>query len=332
MEVRNHKDEIDLYFKHGNLSQSDLALLEVSPRLFYDRKIAGVTGPEKMSSGFKMGSMVDCYLFTPDEFKKRYVLQPDSIQPPTSANQIKFLAALRGGVDEVMAYKASYKTEKMKESVIESKAKTLKEELTPFIEFQESIGEREIYTEEEGSTFVGCAYGIMQNDKALSLLQMSMFGSDNYIALSQVPVYWKDEDGVPKKALIDRLVYEKNHGILHCIDLKTTGKPVTFFADAYERYRYFRQQAHYEEAAIEYLRELGHEVNTISSLIVAVQTIHPYTALVFEIERSYINKGKEELDSVIRRYQWHIASNEWDYPMEHYLNGGTLRLSNPNPS
>lgn len=313
------------YYTHPNISQSDLWELKKSPVKYVEKKKGKMTEEEK--DYFTLGSLIDCKLLTPDEFERRFILKPDSLKEPSSANQKIFCEKiLVEGFDTVEAYKEGYKTGRKSEEKIKEEAEALKIEFDDYFQFMTGIDGREVYSTKQQAKMAGAIAAISKNEQAMELLLGR--GKPHEIREAQVGLLW-DLVGVNCRSLLDKLNIDPKAKVVENIDLKTTGKPLYFMPFFYRKYRYNFQQAFYALAAKAYLRHLGYDPKgwTIKTYCVAVETEEEFQECrVYEVPDEAIQDGLDDIKAAIQRYKFHAERNIWDRTMEEYLNNGIIKM------
>jgi hypothetical protein len=309
------------YRAHRAISNSDLGLLAVSPKAFYQARYEGV-----QSEGTKsqlVGSLIDCKILTPELFEERYIMMPEEAKAPSS-NQMRFFCEqLKEGVPCSEAYAKSYAVKSKKQDEIDRLATGLELEMRPWMEFMANVGERTVYTISDSQVMHGAVQAIMGNDRARMLLMEH--SKPQLWAKSQVTIFfsWMQVDA---KAMLDRIVIDTERKIIYLIDLKTTSKPLHRFYQEVEYWNYDRQQAFYSLALQSFLvSRLGidkvNEYNLVN-VIVAVETTGLQECRVYAIPDPMVQRGLAKAIELMERYKYHVDSGKWDHTKEYYENGG----------
>jgi hypothetical protein len=153
---------------------------------------------------------------------------------------------------------------------------------------------------------------------------------DEWEVFNEVEHHWKlSEDArFTMKGILDRVVVDHDEKSVWLIDLKTTSKSVYSFQKSYVQYNYHRQIALYSAGVMNLLQEKGVKVEgySLQVIIVAVQTTGQYECAFYRPSKSSLEKGREEVEALLQKLEWHFDNDLWDYPREYYEGDGTLTL------
>jgi len=159
-------------------------------------------------------------------------------------------------------------------------------------------------------------------------------------AYSELEIYW--EDSIKRKSKIDRLVIDVENKVATNVDLKTTSSNVfdlpimkegtgnvlndyifRGFMASYVKYKYYRQQAYYDDAIRYWLEEKFRNSSewTIEHKIIAVETSAPFDCAVYSFSDKWIKAGKREVENLIARLKWHKETNYWNKPKDYEVEG-----------
>lgn len=132
--------------------------------------------------------------------------------------------------------------------------------------------------------------------------------------------------GVQMKAELDAIIINEKEKYIIPIDYKTSGQNVLFFNSSFWKFRYDFQAAAYTEA----LRQKypGYEIKPFKFIVInkdyPTPIIYTVTSEVLGIglNGGILSNGKrlEGVNQSLNRYKWHIENDEWQYPMEYYMN------------
>jgi hypothetical protein len=157
-------------------------------------------------------------------------------------------------------------------------------------------------------------------------------GSDRYEVHKQVVVEFEYQ-GHKCKGLLDLVVLDKETGIVYPIDLKTTSSPTNSWVSMFWKFRYDIQAAFYTYGIVSsgLVEKLGGKSLHNFRFIVETQD-YPGSPLIYEIDDVILAMGQfggeyngrqyEGFADAIKRYEWHIANDLWNYPMQDYQNKG----------
>jgi len=163
--------------------------------------------------------------------------------------------------------------------------------------------------------------------KAKELLfndEHAVFGnSDKLFMQNEFPIYWEYPNGLKCKSLIDRLIIDYEKKTVTLVDLKTSSQLYNF-KEKFNEYSYYRQLTFYWLAIFWYFKnELKLSIDdswTKDTFIVAVGSIEPFEAKVFEITEPTLNKGMLEIAPLMDQLKWHFDNDKWDYDTKYYDN------------
>jgi hypothetical protein len=170
-------------------------------------------------------------------------------------------------------------------------------------------------TADESKILEGCKKGIESNYLASDLLfNTGMIGNE---AFNELPIYWESEKYTfPFKALLDRVRILHDKKVIQLVDFKTTGKSIGYFKNSFESYRYYRQMAFYMKAIMQHFPELKFKYK-IEVYVVACETVFPYECKVYKLTNKYIEKGIEEMYTLLNQIQDCYNTGDWvSFPEE----------------
>ena len=130
---------------------------------------------------------------------------------------------------------------------------------------------------------------------------------------------------VPFKLKFDNYSIDPEEKIVKLNDLKTTGKPCSYFMGdfiptlnedgvktgeqwvngSFQTYRYYRQIAIYMLILQWYLKSLNYNDYTYQANMMVVESTPDFKSEVYPISQAYIKKGLEEFKELICRVAWH---------------------------
>lgn len=319
------EEEEPSYRAHPAISNSDLKYLH-DPRLFQLNKQRKLV--EEEEDYHRIGTMVDEFLLNREEFNEKFIQQPEFKFEPSSPNQhgiVEYIMQLKDPTDPtkedmITAYAQNYSKPS------EDKALKMYADLKPYIDFEVKADGKQRYTQQEWDDLLTT----VQNAKRNPVVNRFLFEpkeTDRVHKHLQVlnmkfhNVLWKGE--------LDLLVLDYEAKIIYNIDLKTTAKPAAWFAYAYNRYKYYRQQALYYYLLQDYIERYdlidmseGWKVKTVA--IVAeksnLRKVYPV-----EIPDEMIKKGHNELVEAAEDINFY-NEHGWDEPRSVVETEGYLEL------
>lgn len=319
-------------YEEETISNSGLGELEKSPQAY--RKYKDEREDQETKSFFTLGSAVHCKALEPEEFDDRFIVL--NIVDPSPMYK-KFIDRLfknhiqegkfvnLDGLAKASAIADAYAESGFKwaqDKVVEKFTKD--DDLQGYWKGLQQAYGKELLSGKDERCMEACLEGIKQHSKASDLI----FGYQLSEVKNEFEIIWNKEGyDFMLRSIIDRLIIDHNKKEIHIVDLKTTGKPVLQFAQSYSKYKYYRQLAYYRDAVRWYMKENDLDGYAIDYYIVASETNGTGTTLVFKPTEEDIEFGVSKYVQLLDRMKWHFDNEEWDYPMEYYLNDGILELS-----
>jgi len=322
--MHNNKD----YSTTKAISNSSLGLLQDSPKAFI--KFFNQELEEKEESYFKQGSAIHCYILEPLVFAEDYVFQDYSMpNSPKKKAFIDLYLKSKGKEDEKLkkAYKSSYSTV-LNDDIVLKKAKELKKELKPYLKMLDLESKGKIVLPKKQEYHLRkIKDAVLKHPKASELIFKVPEDFENVFAYNETPVYWQVEiEGTTYdlKALIDRLVIDKDNKVIQIIDLKSTRK-IENFEESVTQFEYDRQLAFYSKAVVELFKQKFPDDNIedykVEHFIVAVNKEDEPECRVFKIKESRVLEAAHKIKELLERAHWHFKNKKWDYSVEQYTQG-----------
>lgn len=300
------------YRANPAISNSDLGLILESPKAFAGVKAGELDGFS--SSGFRMGSALDCLVLTPDNWDAIYIMEPFEMVKPTSAQETGFCTMVLGGIKAADAITKLYQVEKKSEEAIAKMAFEKIEKFDIFFDFQHMINSGKLaYSQKDYEELMLMKAAITDHTAAGPAL---IDGVDGFIAFSQLAIFWSML-GINCKALLDRCLIDKKNKVIRFYDLKYSGKAIGFFENSIDRYRYYRQLAYYWGG----LRIIFPQFE-IFGYIVAATPKWGGECRVLELEEQWITDGITEIEYLVATYTWHKKQNKFGFRRAYYENKG----------
>lgn len=306
--------ETNPYYAVKAISNSSLKIFNVeeggSPRKF-KRWLDGEDDKLETPS-LTNGKIVHKYIEDP----KAFIVEPESKPTPAIASWVEdvYKEFKDRGVKQFSEEEVKLVALSLRDKVGATKDKELLWTMFKggysYLEFLLKAEGSHMLTIDEARVLEGCKAGIERNHTASDLLfNIGMFGNEAY---SELPIYWKsDVYTFNFKALLDRVRVLHDKKVIQLVDFKTTGKPIGLFQKgSFEYYRYYRQMAFYMKAIIEHFPELKHYYE-IEVFVVACETTGLYECKVFKISNAYIEKGIEEMYTLLNQIQKCFDIDDW---------------------
>ena len=277
------------------------------------------------------GSMVHMYLLQKDEFWDNYEIL--TFETPSSKQQLQFAEMYVDSTDLdddrriLSAYQAAYSTKGKSDEKSLSEGLELRNKLDDYIKYLqiERTSNKKVISFSDLNQLKTIETNIRAHKKANELLYKQPETSNVY---SEFHINWDFVDcdfSVACKSLIDRLVIDHTTKKITLIDLKTT-VDVHNFEHSIEEFDYIRQLAYYSLAIESYFEvELGLKFSdyTIEYYIVAVQNNGTNNVRVIKFSQDDIYKKYKIIEDALREIEWHITTDQWDYPKSYYTGDGS---------
>lgn len=287
---------------------------------------------------FSFGSLVDCLIFTPDEFNTRFYL----------SNVPKPGDKMGEWVDAFLEYQlpANFELQQVEHLVLAARKKVgyqlnwkdetvlskFEEQAFPYLEVIANAGDLQIIDQQLYDKAYEKATVLQSNDYTSGYFATK---APNELWF-QRPLYFEWEN-CACKALVDGIKINHQDKTVLVYDLKTTSKPLAEFENAVMSYRYYIQAAFYLEAVSRSLGALGldgYKVLNEFHFVVADPSSYPHVwvmdakhlsaALVGGVTRRGVKfKGVYQL---LENYKWHRENGLYDYPATVYQNNGTRTI------
>lgn len=130
---------------------------------------------------------------------------------------------------------------------------------------------------------------------------------------------------IPFKLKFDNYSIDPESNIITLNDLKTTGKPVSYFMGnfvpllnensiktgdqwingSFQNYHYYRQIGIYMMVLQIYMKSQNYNNYSYKSNMIVVESTPDFNSNIFPVSQSYIKKGLEEFKELICRVAWH---------------------------
>lgn len=190
--------------------------------------------------------------------------------------------------------------------------------------------------ENEGKTLVSeDVYANLQ--KIVSAIKMNPAANEVFedkegiVSENELEVFFKHL-GLDCKAKIDRIILNQEDMTYSIVDLKTTSESVEFFPNLFLNRHIYRQLAFYELAVEAYLKGIkdGYKYTPDLHVILVAETTGYHRVRKFSVSRSFIDKGKREIESLMKRVKWHFETGEKIHSMEDIMSEFAFILEGEN--
>lgn len=289
-EYWNVADEVYYADSHNSISNSDREVFRESPALYKGRILDKLKGPWEFSPtpAMQFGTAVHHALFA----TQKVSLIPPELLTDTAAKSPaywkEFLASDAGlpltlipasvlganGAKSTNAWKA-FAAEHQGELLVRD------DEYQIIHWLREHAGDL-LLTPDEYNALGWMRDNVLGHDRANDLI----FGEWAWDKVEQ-PIRWTDEQGLVRRAKLDRLTPDL------IVDLKTFGKLPTArnWASRVEDFGYARQAAYYQDCT----EALG--LDRLPFVFVVVQTTAPFSCETFDMRQTWIDRARREVAS-----------------------------------
>lgn len=272
-----------------HLSASSLKQFMLSPRHFIDYKLR----PREETKAKRRGTLVHLLCLQPELFPTEYIIQPASIETPSSKQQKDFIdLALQanGSFDAVAAYRQCYSVEKKKDDDVKALADELFEKYKAFIEFMKMVEGREVVGEDMYRNAAIIAAALRNNAVTRRYLDRMTF-FENKLEFEYA--------GINFLGYVDAMT-EEDSGMI--IDLKN-------LRDASPGY--IRRQVLYDgiDVQLETYR-IGTGLSTAICGVLAIE--EPWYPSVSFVSESVLRLAHRKIDQAIFDFKRCIMEGAWD--------------------
>jgi hypothetical protein len=339
------------------LSYSAIKVFRDSYKNYYKKFILGEYIEQELTTSIMLGSLVDCKLFSSEEFDNRYTIA--SINKPKGQmgefcdelykNTLKYVNSFGElQIAFVDIFQESLEVLKKEDKF---KGKTIEHVLKLFKEEKENeygiLISPEMYYSECRSNFgkITVDAGLLQiADKIMESLQNSEYtrevinqqNTSNIEICTQCPIFFDWITGVKCKALFDKLLIDHKEQTIKVFDLKVS-YTIDNFEDNYFKSGYWLQAGFYFQAAKELQKsrpelkdyKIGFNFIVADSSLSSIPVI--FTTDYENILQSlngfeYRGKTHKGLGKLISEIKWHTENNIWDRSYDTFNYNGTIPL------
>lgn len=312
------------YRGHPAISNSDLRYLH-DPQLFQLNKQRKLV--EEEEDYHRAGTLIDEFLLNREEFNEKFIQKPDFDFEPTSPNQkgiVEYILDLDDPLtpsreDIVNAYNTNYSKSS------EEKAVAMYKDLKSYINYMVRSDGKQEYTADDWADL----QQIDQNARRNRVVNRFLFNPKSTDRVfKHLQIIGVNKWGVKWKGELDLVVIDDKEKVIYNIDVKSTAKPAAHFNYAYNRYRYYRQQALYYNLLKDWVHEndliegRGWTVDTIAIVVEKsnLQKVYPIS-----IPLQMLQKGEKELREAAKDIVYY-NEHGWDEPRTVQESGGYLKL------
>ena len=307
------------------ISNSRLGLINPDNDGSTEKYLSGIKS--KYSESFELGSAVHAKVLQPDFYEISDIRKPGGKLGLFAEEVLKCRKNSLSIADSIE--EASKKADYYNGSLTSKRLRTAIQKSLSFYLKRNKILDKEgietLYLSDSMNyKYEQCMQGLLSNSKVLDtlypkgLLQKAEFYNE-YAILANIKVIIDDSVTVLKvKAKLDNFTVDHETQVATLNDLKTTGKPVSFFMGnqievkdeegrvvekkwidgSFQHYNYYRQMGMYLWLMSCYLKSIG--INyTLKANMVVVETVPNFQTKIYPVSKKYINQGLDEFKKLI---------------------------------
>lgn len=328
-EPKRSQEAQELY-DNWTVSASGLSEFARTPRAFRAYKEKADT---ENAAHFTLGTAVHCRLLEPETFDEKYYVM--DVEAPGDGTNMRIF------IDRYFWYTTNeFAEEQAKELAYQDSGYKTKfdtvwknfEEKENYVAYwnalNDSVG-KIILTPKDEFIIEEVVSSVKAHKVAAAMLDVDPL--DNHTYMTEETIEW-DIKGFDfnMKSILDRVRIDHENKLISIIDIKTTSKNVHKFAYSYENFAYYRQMAFYGHAMMWYVENVLKEDKNewaLTTSIIAVQTTGFYETVVYAPSPEDMMIGHNEIINLLTKLSWHYETNNWDYPLEYYTEGGIMPLA-----
>lgn len=289
---------------------------------------------ETNNSALRMGSLVDCLLFTPENLDDKFTLL--NSEPPTGIMQKLVINLYNRTL--MNTDKDGYITKSLEDLLKLAVADTSHDNEGTQIAFKrkkadtfEKIQERflnegqEYYTElrNRNNKILISNKELEQANKIVNILKTHKYTRDiiNSTTSENQVMLQGEIEGVKVKCMIDKVVYDHVNKKIYLYDLKTTWN-VDEFDNNYLKYRYYIQNAVYTKLMMDYVKDNLSNYQVMPLCFIVVDKLTYMDPIIYETNLEHWIRGyngffaeKENyigLKEALRRIEEHQRTGNWN--------------------
>lgn len=335
-------DELQQFYSSKfYFSYSGINKLLFSPSWFYNHYILKEQ-EDSVDSHLVQGRVIHCLLLNPEDFDDEFIVVPGKM-PGTSNKTIVdeiFKIHLEGSDNSLTLDKYETAIVDLLEKInLHQKLKTdearVKKILIPdnisYFEFLKSSQGKTLLDNKTLSYCKDCVDSVKQNESIVQLLQLDKRQEDTHLEIYNEEFIkienkiYTDDKTFGFKGILDNVIIDNDAKVLFINDVKTTGKPLTDFADSVEYYRYWMQAAiYYQLAFYKWIRDKENsrewKINFTFVVIDKYNQVYP-----FQVSDDTMHNWLRQLrDLIIPMLEYHY--NNKDYTLPYDLALGNVKL------
>jgi hypothetical protein len=318
------------YFDITGVSNSSLSTFNYDVSLYYKQHVTKELKQKEASDSMILGSLIHCLLLEPHKFEEEYVVSKIEEKDYPTGMMVDFIHALtQHEIHDEIAYQAAYQASGYKISLDKVKENFEKPANKAYYEALMSSQKKTLIKESDYDLAIK-AVALAENNPQWKTLLPNV---DEWTVYAELEHYWEEEvDGeiIQLKSKLDQVWVKAIGDTLHVkyIDYKTDSKnPVHKYVDTFEYYKTYRQLYFYKKALTNWVKTIYPDYSNFHfTFHICVIDVVRIKTLIYNIDKSYLLKGQEEIERDLLALIWHHKTNNWDYPKSIYdsleLSGG----------
>lgn len=328
------------------LSQSMIKDFYDDRKYFYRKYIAVEDVEEETSREMKMGTLVDCIYFTPNQFEDKFEMSVCTDKP--TAKMLDFVVALakhtKAATDDQGVMQEEFMEIARKAHIDAGFKWTLERVLKDFAGQEAELYYRELCQALISKKIIVTATDVENGNKIVTALRTGEFtsflndeGGGDTDVFHQLAITGFVVEGRPFKALLDRLEVNHREKYLQPWDLKATWAVETFYQNYYLKLKGYLQAGTYDLACV-HLRNTeypGYEVRPMKFIV--CDNVNYYNPLIYELSAgdlvdswkgfTYRGRAYKGLIELVQELNWHMDKAVWSMSKANYENRGRVLLS-----
>ena len=275
------------------------------------------------------GSLVDCLMFTPEEFDKRFTVT--DIRKPSGEMLKWFNAYLEIKVPDSFVLTETDALILKARSVSGYNSNLLEKtalarfhsECDAYLNVLAGAGDTLIIPTEEYNRAATFVSRLFNNEFVKHYFNNAEKGVYTEF---QKDIYFEIQ-GMPAKSLLDGVLFDEENGCITPFDLKTTSEPLMNFEYEFLKWKYYIQAALYKYGLQQvYPNYLIKDfrfivINDWEEPMIWKVSEHHYQ---FFLQGGYLRSGRHitGLFDLVDQYKWHMQTKRFDYSKSVYDSGG----------
>lgn len=282
------------------------------------------------------GSLVDCLLFTPDEYDNQFIIKEEATVSPAIKILIDNLLDMNLEYNDTnllfVASENKFGGTNWSDETILKRIKT--DDSREYFE-QKKLNTKKLIISQEIYDQAANVIEVLKNHEFTSYI----FNSDNEV-LFQVPVYWDEiiinpatnkNVTVKCKALLDIVILDHKNKLLIPIDLKIKSDSKYAFPQSFLRFKYYLQAAWYSRAL---LRTKSYKIVNFSFLVTSFD--YPDPPLIYQCSNETMtignyggeigNRRVQGIFKLMQDYIWYKETGNINYSRDIYENKGVINI------